>query len=319
MSERIVMHVPEELDGERIDRWLALTDLRLSRVRVKYLILSGGVRKAETTIQQPSYRIKAGESFEIEVPEPDPIEIKPESIPLNILYEDEYLIALNKPPDLCVHPTIARRTGTLVNGLINYLGKLSTIGGAYRPGIVHRLDQGTSGVIVIAKNDFSHHHLSNQFHDRVTEKKYIAIVDNVPSWNEMVVDKPIGRDLRHRKRMMITKHGKPALTTIKVVARRVNLGVVEAYPKTGRTHQIRVHLRNCTCPVANDNLYRRNPYQGLLEAKVRAYPGILLHALSLSLFHPASGAKITFNAPFPDEFEIIRSWIINPSSTEPPC
>ncbi len=325
MSERVEFTVSNDKDGDRLDSYLANSALGLSRQSVQRLIRDGHVQMREPTsaVPQPlaraSRKVIAGERIIVDVPEPIPLDLSPEPIPLDILYEDEYLAVINKPPGLCVHPTETRRAGTLVNALLYHLKDLSGISGILRPGIVHRLDQGTSGAIVVAKNDEAHLGIAEQFHRREVDKRYVAVIDNAPSWDVNEVDQPIGRDLKHRKRMMVHPKGRASQTTFKMRARHKNLGVVDAILHTGRTHQIRVHLRHCGCPVVNDNLYRSRPYQGILEAKILAYPGLLLHAGNLSLSHPAHGARLHIEAPLPEEFQNIISWITNQTQNEPSC
>ncbi len=321
MPERLTLSVGDEDKGVRIDAYLARSGQELSRQCAQRLIRDGGVLIAGQPVKRPSQRVVPGEIVEIELPDPVPSDIEPENIPFTILHEDRDMLVLDKPGDLCVHPAPSRRSGTLVNGLLYYMensgGGLSSIGGVLRPGIVHRLDQGTSGVLVVAKNDAAHKNLSEQFHDRRTEKRYIAVVDGGPGWDRKEVDKPVGRDPQDRKRMAVIAGGRTAQTTFHVLARRENLAIVEAVPHSGRTHQIRVHLRHVCCPVANDDLYRSHTYRGRLHGKIRAVTGLLLHASSLSLYHPADGAKMTFEAPLPEEVEAVTSWIRNAQKNEP--
>lgn len=321
MPEHLTLSVSDEDEGARIDVYLAGSALELSRQCAQRLIRDGNVTIAGQPIKRPSHRVTPGEVVDIEMPDPVPTDIEPENIPLKILFEDRDMLVIDKPGDLCVHPAPSRRSGTLVNGLLYYMensgGGLSSIGGVLRPGIVHRLDQGTSGVIVVAKNDAAHKNLSEQFHDRRTEKSYTAVVDGSPGWDRKEIDEPVGRDPRHRKRMAIVSGGRPSQTSLHVLARRENLAIVEAVPHTGRTHQIRVHLRHAGCSVANDDLYRSHTYRGRLQAKIRAVTGLLLHASSLSLYHPADGAKMTFEAPLPEGVEAVTSWIRNAQKNEP--
>ena len=309
MAERLTVSPSEEDEGSRIDAFLAGCGLELSRQSVQRLIRDGRVCAAGQVVTKPSRRVALGETIEIDLPEPVPLDLQPEDIPLDILFEDEHMAAIDKPAGMCVHPTASRRTGTLVNALLHCLEPLSSIGGVLRPGIVHRLDQGTSGVIVIAKNDTAHANLARQFHDRQTEKHYIAIVDPAPGWDSHEVDEPIGRDPKHRKRMAVIPNGRSSQTSFRRLARHENLALIAAEPHSGRTHQIRVHLRHCGCPVANDELYRAHRYSGPLQAKISTYTGLLLHAGSLSLSHPASSEKMRFEAPIPKEIETIIQWI----------
>lgn len=291
--------VDEASAGERLDRWLA-HKMNLSRARLQALISSKLVRVNGLLIKA-SYHIKRGDQVEIEIPPREREELMPEKIPLKILYEDEDIVVVEKPSGLVTHPSAGHLHGTLINALLWGGRKLSSIGAPLRPGIVHRLDKETSGVMVVAKSDRAHKDLVRQFKNREIEKVYIALVHGDFDEAEGIIEMPIGR--RHgrsanRKRMWVTVRGsKHALTEFKVLKRFKRHGhsvtLLEVRPKTGRTHQIRVHLRHIGHPILGDEKYGRRGR----EAASR----LMLHAFSLKLWHPQTGKRMTFTAPLPPE------------------
>jgi 23S rRNA pseudouridine1911/1915/1917 synthase len=284
--------------GQRLDQFLAARLPALSRSQVQRLIRAGHVRVRETPVTKAGLAVSAGLTVDIEVPAPTPASPAPEDLPLTILYDDEDLAVVDKPAGLVVHPGAGHAGGTLVNALLHHLGGLSGVGGAERPGIVHRLDRGTSGVMVIAKHDRAHRELARQFHDREVVKEYVAL-----AWGRVRpgerLDRPIGRDPRNRRRMSGRgTRGRAALTEILDVEPLRGVSLVRVALGTGRTHQIRVHLSERGHPVVGDTLYggvrRRVP------AHLSALAGLdrpFLHAARLTFVHPRDGRRLTFEAP----------------------
>ena len=244
--------------------------------------------------------------MQIEWPEAKPAEAKPEDIPLEIIYEDECLLVLNKPAGLVVHPAAGNEEHTLVNALLHHCkGELSGIGGVARPGIVHRLDKETSGCLVVAKNDETHTALSAQFAGRSVEKIYLAIVCGVLPRDKGDIHAAIARHPTHRKRMAVRDEdeGRAAHTGYRVIERLNETTLVEAHLHTGRTHQIRVHFQHLGFPVAGDTTYGQRQTKRLADLTKYEAPRVLLHAHKLSFIHPRSGRKLSFAAPWPKDFE----------------
>lgn len=248
-----------------------------------------------------SKRVQIGDSIQIEQIEVSAPAVGAEAIELRILYEDETLLVIDKPAGLVVHPAPGHTQGTLVNALLHHCGEnLSGVGGAQRPGIVHRLDRGTSGVLVVAKNDFAHQSLSNQFRAHSIERIYWALVRGVPRADRGEVDRPIGRHLRDRKKMSVrTRAGRTAHTTWEVKRRFAQSGVslIEIRPQTGRTHQIRVHLASAGLPLVGDTVYGRTSAKNSLLTRPA------LHAKVLEFTHPQTGVRRRFEAPPPEDFQ----------------
>jgi len=240
----------------RIDLYLTQKEIYPSRSQIRNLITQGKIRVNSTPVK-PSYILKNGDVIDLAPPEQKELKIKAEAIPLDIIYEDEYLVVVNKPADMIVHPAGKIRSGTLVNALLYHCqNSLSGIGGVIRPGIVHRLDKDTSGLMVAAKNDFAHLDLSRQIEDQQVTKKYIALVHGKLRDDSGIIDAPIGRSLRNRKKMAVTEgKSREAITQFKVLKRFSGYTLVEATLRTGRTHQIRVHLAFIGYPIVGDRLY----------------------------------------------------------------
>ena len=305
--------------GERLDRLIARRLPELSRSRVKALIEAGHVAQEGTgggTITDPSRRVKPGQRYAISVPDAAPAAPQPQAIRLDIVYEDDDLIVLNKPAGMVVHPAPGNPDRTLVNALLAHCGdSLGGIGGVRRPGIVHRLDKDTSGLMVVAKNDAAHASLSRQFAERTSERLYRAIVWGVPRPAEGEIEGPIGRDPRNRKRMaVVARGGKPALTRYRVV-RRFGAGVaslVECRLATGRTHQIRVHLAQAGHPLLGDPVYggRRGRARGEKEGLTAHLAGFgrqALHAATLGFSHPRTARAMQYQVNDPAYFnELIK-------------
>ena len=247
--------------------------------------------------EKPSYKTKLNDIIKIQEIEIKELNIKPEDIPIEIIYEDNDIIVVNKPKGLVVHPANGNPDGTLVNAIMNICkDSLSGIGGALRPGIVHRLDKDTSGLLIIAKNDKAHINLSNQIKNREIIKKYIALVKGVVKENKATIDMPIGRSNSDRKKMAVRKDGKNAVTHFEVLKRYKDYTLLDIKIDTGRTHQIRVHLANIGYPVVGDMVYSngKNPF-GVI--------GQMLHAKSLEFKHPITGKILKLEAPIPEYFQ----------------
>jgi 23S rRNA pseudouridine1911/1915/1917 synthase len=293
--ENMVHHeltVPEGASG-RLDGWLTKSLEGLSRDRVTGLIREGMVTVDGKPVK-PSLAVAAGMKVEDHVPAPVPLALEPDPIPLTVIFEDDDLLVVVKPRGMLTHPLGSRLRGTLVNALLAHCQHLSGINGVMRPGIVHRLDQGTSGLMVVAKSDRAHAGLANAFKDRRMQKIYQAIVRGVPRIARGVIDIPMSRDPQHRNRMRIDlTRGRPARTEYQVLETFERLSLVELVLHTGRTHQIRVHMAHIGHPVAGDIAYGLGPVPGVV--------GLALHAMRLGFDHPVTGKHLQFEAPLPDD------------------
>lgn len=314
--------VGDDEAGRRLDRVLADALPELSRTRLKALIVDGRVSRAAergaATIAEPSYRVKSGQIFAVIVPDAQPPRPLPENIALRVLFEDDDLLVIDKPAGLVVHPAPGNPDGTLVNALIAHCGDgLSGIGGVRRPGIVHRLDKETSGLMVVAKNDLTHAGLASQFEARTIERAYHAVVWGTPGTASGTIEGNIGRSPRNRKKMaVVTRGGKPALTRWRV-KRHLGVGaaapvasVLECRLATGRTHQIRVHLAHRSMPVIGDRAYggrltpaRQRAIGEDARAAVSALTRHALDAYSIGFTHPRSGEMHNYSHDFPKELK----------------
>ena len=286
-----------EEDGKRVDAYVA-EKMDISRVSVQRLIEENKLLVNGKNVK-PSYKVKLSDEISIEKEEPKEIEIKPENIPVPILYEDNDIIVVNKPKGMVVHPANGNWDGTLVNAIMAICkDSLSGIGGEIRPGIVHRLDKDTSGVIVIAKNDKAHINLSEQIKNHEVEKTYIALVRGIVKVNEATIDMPIARSTVDRKKMAVSEKGKKAVTNFKVLKRytKYNCSLLEVKIETGRTHQIRVHLSQIGYPIIGDSVYSKGSNMWGIE-------GQCLHAISLKFHHPVTGKEMFIEAPLPEYFD----------------
>jgi len=299
--------VGEEGAGLRLDVWLAGQVPDQSRSRLQSLISSGAVT-VDGKPARPSSRVQPGQSVTLRWPEPRAAAPRAQDIPLAIVHQDAWLLVLEKPPGLVVHPGAGSPEGTLVNALLHHVRDLSGIGGEMRPGIVHRLDKGTSGLMVVAKDDATHRDLARQFAGRTVEKEYLAIVHGVPSPRQGVIDSPIGRDPVHRKKMSARAPRARAARSSYAVAEVLDgAALVRVRIQTGRTHQVRVHLSSLGHPVAGDPLYggRRAPAARGEDAReaLRALPRPALHAARLAFTHPRSGERLAFVSPLPPDLQ----------------
>lgn len=288
--------VKDDEVGKRIDSYLSNKDDEISRVAVQRLIKNDKILvNGKST--KASYKVQKNDSIKVEEEKPKEISLKPQDIPVEIIYEDKDIIVVNKPKGMVVHPASGNPDGTLVNSLMSICkDSLSGIGGEIRPGIVHRLDKDTSGVIVVAKNDKAHINLSEQIKNHEVEKTYIALVKGVVKANEATIDMPIGRSTKDRKKMAVTKTGKNAITHFKVIKRFHNYTLLEVKIETGRTHQIRVHLSQIGYPIVGDTTYSN----GKNEWEIK---GQCLHAKSLKFKHPITGKEMFLEAKMPEYFE----------------
>ena len=290
--------------GARLDRVLANVLDGMSRSRLKQLIEGGHVRRGNDLVSSPSAKVAAGEAYEVTIPAPvDPVPVG-QAIPLEILYEDDSLIVIDKPSGMVVHPGPGQPDGTLVNALIHHCGDtLSGIGGVKRPGIVHRLDKDTSGLMMIARTELAHRVLVAALGARDVHRRYLALVQGVPTAGGKI-DEPIGRHARHRTKMAVVSGGRDAVTHYTVRRRYTRFALLDVRLETGRTHQIRVHLAHIGYPIAGDPTYggRARPPAGLapiVAERLRQIGRQALHACELSFVHPATEERMTFTADPP--------------------
>jgi len=305
--------VPESVAGQRIDLFLTGACDGFSRSQIRQAVQDDGAR-VNGRIVRPSFKVRGGQAINFRLPVAFSDEVVPENIPLDILYEDDGFVVVNKPAGMVVHPARGNWKGTLTSALAYRFQALSDVGGPTRPGIVHRLDRDTSGVIVVAKTNATHMALAQQWHDREVEKEYFAITVGRIDRDRDVIDAPIGRHPYQRDKMAIRENhvtSKPANTFYEVIDRIGRFTLVRVFPKTGRTHQIRVHLSHVGCPILCDRLYAGHSAatKAWLEgdAGTGDSPGILhrqaLHARRLTLTHPHSGTRMTFEAPLPNDLQ----------------
>jgi 23S rRNA pseudouridine1911/1915/1917 synthase len=308
------IRVTKKDQGRRLDQFLSETNLNLSRSQAKHWIEKHHIFLNQKPTK-PSAHVKTGDIVSGTLPEPKPLSLKPESIPLTILYEDSSIIVIDKPPGMVVHPAYGNPSGTLVNALLYHCKDLGGINGVLRPGIVHRLDKDTSGVMVVAKDDEAYHHLIKQFKNRTVKKVYSAIVYGRFTQNEGLIDSAIGRHPSERKRMSTrTKKGKAAITRWKKVEDFDSCTFLEIFPQTGRTHQIRVHLSSIGHPLLGDPLYGRKGRPGtihdpVLKECVKRMNRQVLHAQRLEFTHPRTGERVQFVSPIPQDIKEVLEWL----------
>ena len=282
----------------RLDKIVSNLETNLSREAVQRMIKNGKIL-VNGKQEKPSYKTNIGETLTIEEEKAEEIDLKPQEMPLDVIYEDDDMLVINKEKGIVVHPGNGNPDGTLANAVMaRCKGSLSGIGGKIRPGIVHRIDKDTSGLVIIAKNDKAHINLSNQIQKRKVKKTYIALVRGVIKENEATINMPIGRSTKDRKKMAVSKNGKEAITNFKVLKRFTGYTLLEVNIETGRTHQIRVHLAEIGFPIVGDIVYSngKNPFN---------VKGQMLHAAKLELKHPTTQKDVTFEATLPEYFKKI--------------
>jgi 23S rRNA pseudouridine1911/1915/1917 synthase len=315
-------HITASADdaGLRLDKFLADQIPGLSRTRVQTLLETNYIQVIPYRELLASTKVKQGDAYTIIIPEPEPALPLPQDLALDIVFEDEDLLVVNKPTGLVVHPAPGHTDKTLVNGILAHCGEqLSGIGGIKRPGIVHRLDKDTSGLMVIAKNDFAHHHLSGQFSDRTLSRTYHALVWGMLTPKEGQIHSLIGRSPHNRQKMaVVTKNGKEAITHYRVLKTfrcqenlSVSISQVECKLQTGRTHQIRVHLHHLGHSIIGDPLYGHAPKTAkkFWPEAIINFPHQLLHACQLKFVHPRSEKVLTFTAPYPESYNRIIKFL----------
>lgn len=296
MEQTIELIVAEQHSGMRIDAYLG-ANTEFSRSRIADLMSEGTVCINGKAITKPSYKVSVGQLITLSVPEVKSVDIVPQNIPLDILYQDADVVIVNKPCGMVVHPAAGNEDGTLVNALLYHVRDLSGIGGEMRPGIVHRLDKDTSGLILIAKNDKAHAALSEQFKERSMEKHYRAVAFGNFRDENGLIDAPIARHPVDRKKMAVVPDGKPSQTEWKVLERLRSATYLDVHLLTGRTHQIRVHMNSIGHSLLGDPIYAPNIKTGV------HIPRLMLHAYSLAFTHPTTFERLEYIAPIPKEFE----------------
>ncbi|MFJ8458044.1 MULTISPECIES: RluA family pseudouridine synthase [Lysinibacillus] len=284
----------EQQKGERIDKALSSVQSEWSRTQIGNWITEGIVKVNGETVKA-KYKVKVGDLVEVDVPEAEPLDVIAENLDLDIVYEDADVLVVNKPKGMVVHPAPGHMTGTLVNGLMYHCKDLSGINGVLRPGIVHRIDKDTSGLLMVAKNDAAHESLVNQLVNKTVTRKYTALVHGHIAHDKGTIDAPIARDQKDRQKQAVVDNGKHAVTHFQVIERFGDFTLVECRLETGRTHQIRVHMKYIEYPLVGDPKYG--------PKKTIDFGGQVLHAGILGFDHPASGEYIQFEAPLPADYE----------------
>lgn len=294
MSEVVQVTVAEEQKNERIDKFVSGINNEWSRTQVQQWIKDDVVTVNGESVKG-NYKVKENDEITVTIPEPEELDIQPEDMNLEIYYEDADVLVVNKPRGMVVHPAPGHTSGTLVNGLMHHCTDLSGINGVMRPGIVHRIDKDTSGLLMVAKNDMAHESLVNQLVAKTVTRRYKAIVHGVIPHDKGTIDAPIARDKKERQSMTVDEKGKHAVTHFQVLERFKNFTLVECRLETGRTHQIRVHMKYIGYPLAGDPKYG--------PKKTLDMNGQALHAGILGFDHPRTGEYIQFEAPIPEVFE----------------
>ncbi|AAC07603.1 RluA family pseudouridine synthase [Aquifex aeolicus] len=306
-----VLEFKVEGEEERLDKFLARAYPDFSRSYIKKLVKEGLVYVNGEEVRKPSRKLREGERVILHVPEPEPLDVKPENIPINIIYEDEDIAVVEKPCGLVVHPSPGYTSGTLVNALLYHIKDLSSIGGVERPGIVHRLDKETAGVMVIAKNNTAHRNLVRQFQERKTEKFYKVLVKGLVKKDYGAIDTPIARHPVDRKRFWVRKEGKEALTEYWVLKRyeKYEITLLKVKIHTGRTHQIRVHFASIGHPVLGDRTYGFKSSSVPKELLSLMGECNMLIAYHLGFYHPTKGEWMVFEIEEPETFKSVYSWL----------
>ena len=306
--ERYELTVPEEEEGTRLDLFVA-GELSVSRSRAQKLIAQGAVVSPEVNKIRAALRVQSGQTFVVTMPQARPSRIEPQKVPFDVVYEDAHVIVLNKPAGVVVHPGAGRPDGTLVNGLMERFPEIGRIGDAVRPGIVHRLDVGTSGLMVVARSDEAFAGLTEAFAAHDVLKEYLGLGVGALRAKEGTIDAPIGRDPHNRLKMCVSWDGRDAVTDYKVLWTRARYNLIKVRLHTGRTHQIRVHMRALGCSLDGDTLYGpKDPAQHILKDRV------FLHSWHLGFAHPVTGEWLEFRAPLPPELvEALRVPLAQPA------
>ena len=299
----VTITIEKEVAGERLDKALAALQEGWSRSQVGTWLTDGRIKVNGADVKA-KYKVKEGDVIEVDVPEVEELEIVAEDLDLEIVYEDADVLVVNKPRGMVVHPAPGHTSGTLVNGLMHHCKDLSGINGVARPGIVHRIDKDTSGLLMVAKNDVAHEGLVNQLVDKSVTRKYTALVHGHIAHDKGTIDAPIGRDQKDRQKQAIVDKGKHAVTHFQVIERFGNFTLIECRLETGRTHQIRVHMNYIGFPLAGDPKYG--------PKKTIDFPGQVLHAGVLGFKHPVTGEYLEFSAPLPEDFENLLTELRNP-------
>jgi 23S rRNA pseudouridine1911/1915/1917 synthase len=305
-SQTIDIRLQPAHAGWRLDRALAAAVPTLSRERLKTLIRTGAVESAGKPLRDPATKVRGDESFRVAVPEPEPAHNEPQDIPLTIVFEDEHLLVVDKPAGLVVHPAAGNLDGTLVNALLHHCGgSLSGIGGVARPGIVHRIDKDTSGLLVVAKTDVAHEGLARQFAAHSIDRRYLALVSGVPRSNGGRVDAPLARSATNRKKIAIVEgsRGKRAVTHWSRLNVLKDAALVECRLETGRTHQVRVHMASIGHPLLGDPVYGRSGKGHGKLLKELQFHRQALHAAELGFTHPVTKHRLSFSSPMPPDMQ----------------
>ncbi|MBT2581870.1 RluA family pseudouridine synthase [Planococcus sp. ISL-109] len=294
--EELTIHITEEQAGDRIDKVISAIDEDWSRSQISNWVKDGAIKVNGETVK-PNYKVRIGDGIIITPPLLEELDVEPEDLDLDIVYEDEDVLVVNKPKDMVVHPAPGHANGTLVNGLMYHCTDLSGINGIARPGIVHRIDKDTSGLLMVAKNDMAHASLVDQLVEKTVTRKYVALVHGHIAHDKGTIEAPIARDPKERQKMAVVDKGKHAVTHFTVLERFGNFTLVECRLETGRTHQIRVHLRYIGFPLVGDPKYG--------PRKTMDIGGQALHAGVVGFIHPRSKEYMEFSAPLPAEFEAL--------------
>lgn len=307
--------VADEDRGVRLDVFISRKCPILSRSQVKKLIDDGEIRVNESGVSKSGLKLRSGDVVAFTMREAQPSTVMAQDIPLNILYEDRHLLVIDKPAGMVIHPAPGHREGTLVNAILHRCDDLSGIGGVIRPGIVHRLDKETSGVLLVAKNDETHRHLSDQFKAHQVKKTYKALVFGSPGEDEGVIELPVGRHPEDRKKMSTkSRRGKDAVTRWRVVRRYGEVTLLDVDIETGRTHQIRVHLSNLGHPVVGDRVYGglgrlKSVKDAALRSRLSVLPRQALHAWRIGFNHPMENREMEFTAPLPEDMQNLLDYL----------
>ena len=284
-----------QISGERLDRFLTDMCTDLSRTRIKRLIVDGEV-EVDGRSANPGFRLRAGQSVAIRVPEPIPSHMMPQSIPISVLYEDEHMLVVDKPAGMPVHPGVGHPDSTLLNAVLGLDSTIGSIDRKLRPSLAHRLDKDTSGLVLVARSDQSHERLAAQFKDRSIQKGYLALVAGHPDPADAIIDAPVGRDPDDRKKMAIVDDGRPASTLYRTLTNYRDCSLIDVKPRTGRTHQIRVHFASIGHPIVGDETY------GRADNRLDRH---FLHAAYLEFEHPATGVRHEIESPLPQDLQAL--------------